>query len=154
MKNTSTAEKIFIDNVSKAATSLQQATRGLSIGEFIKIIRQQLKMSQQALAKRAKTPQSTISRIEQGQKDASQATLLKILEALSCELVIAPKLREPIDTIRHKQATKVAKKHTRYLQGTMNLEEQEPDTQLLQKLTQEEEHELLQKGGTKLWDEE
>ncbi len=154
MKKTLNAEKIFINGVSKNAANLQEITRGLEIGDFIKIIRKQLKMSQSSLAQRAGVPQSTISRIEKGSKNTTQLMLLKILEALSCDLIIAPRLKEPIDTIRDKQAKKMAKKRTRYLQGTMNLEQQEPNKLLLKKLTEQTENELLQGNGTSLWKED
>lgn len=154
MKKISNAKKIFIDDVSKTATTLQKVSRGISIGEFINMIRHQLKMSQSSLAQRAKVPQSTISRIEKGQKDCTTSMLINILEALSCDLVIAPRLKEPIETIRRKQAMKMARKSSRYLQGTMNLELQEPSSKLLKKIVEQEENELLQGNGNKLWNEE
>ena len=58
-------------------------------------------------ALRAKTPQSTVSRIESGSTDANLSTLNKILSAMSCDIVIAPVLLEPIDSIRRKQEKKL-----------------------------------------------
>lgn len=110
-------------------------------------------MSQKALAKRAGVPQSTVSRIEQGQRDASLSTLTKILDALSCDLVISPVLRESIEMNRRRQARKMAEKRIHYLKGTMNLEDQQPDAQFTQTLLQEEETRLLQGPDYKLWEE-
>ncbi len=153
MKRQSSAEQTFIQEVVDESKKLKSAMRGLAIGSFIKLIRQQLGMSQKVLAARAGVPQSTVSRIEQGQRDASLSTLTKILGALSCDLVIAPVLKEPIETIRHKQARRIAEKRINYLKGTMNLEEQQPDASFTQTLLQEEETRLLQGPDYKLWEE-
>lgn len=136
------------------AVSLQRAMRGLSIGEFIKRIRGQLDMSQEVLASRSGLPQSTISRIEKGQKDPTLSMLSKVLTSLSCDLVVAPVLKQTIDAIRYKQARHIAEKHVRYLRGTMGLEKQEPDKRLLEELIKKEVEELLHgSSGIKLWKE-
>lgn len=153
MKRQSSAERILIQEVIRESKKLKVAMRGLAIGGFIKLIRQHLGMSQKALAKRAGVPQSTVSRIEQGQRDANLFTLTKILDAISCDLVIAPFLRESIDMIRRKQARKMAEKRIHYLKGTMNLEEQQPDNQFVETLLQEEEARFLQGPTYKLWEE-
>lgn len=56
---------------------------------MIKLIRTHLGMSQTALSIRAEIPQSTVSRIEQGRREANLSTLQKILKAISCDLVIS-----------------------------------------------------------------
>lgn len=152
MKKTSRAEKLLIEEISQSAKTLHQIARGLKIGEFVKIIRNQLKISQRALAKRAGVPQSTVSRIEHCQKESNLSTLSKIFDALSCNIVIAPMLKEPIDVIRNKQADTMAKQHIDYLKGTMNLEQQKPDNKLLKELIEQEKEELLQGSGRKLWE--
>lgn len=153
MRYRSPAEKLLIQEITQAAEKLKIAMRGLRIGHLIKMIRLQLGMSQKALAKHAGLPQSTVSRVEQGQRDASLSTINKILDALSCDVVIAPVLKESIDAIRRKQAKKMAKKRVHYLKGTMNLEEQKPDEAFLDTLLQEEENRLLQGPAHKLWEE-
>ncbi len=111
-------------------------------------------MSQDALAKRACVPQSTVSRVEGSEKTPTLATLARILDALSCDLVITPLLKEPIDTIRGKQAKKKAHEKISYLRGTMNLENQEPDKKLIRELLKEEEEKLLHGPNSKLWKNE
>ncbi len=152
MKSHSPSEKLMIEEVMLASYKLRSAIKGLSIGALIKSIRIQLGMSQVALAKRAKVPQSTVSRIEHGQRDMSISTLNKILESLSCDLLIAPLLKESIDAIRKKQARKVAEQHMRYLKGTMNMEDQEPDPRFIEELLRQEEEKLLQGPSSKLWE--
>lgn len=154
MKKCFSSEKLMIEDVSQMAVSLQHAIRGLSIGEFIKRIRSQFGMSQEVLASRSGLPQSTVSRIEKGQKDLTLSMLSKVLASLSCDLVVAPVLKQTIDAIRYKQARHIAEKHVRYLRGTMSLEKQEPDKRLLEELIKKEVNELLYgSSGIKLWKE-
>lgn len=136
-----------------AGLKLKIATRGLSIGQMIEMIRRQLGISQKILAKLTKVPQATISRLEGSKTTPNLSTLKKILNAICCEIVIAPLLLESIDSIRRKQARKVAEKQVKYLQGTMSLEKQDPDSQLVEELIREKEEELLRSSGSKLWRE-
>jgi transcriptional regulator with XRE-family HTH domain len=153
MKLYSPSEKLLIEEVMQASQKAKLAIRGLPIGALIKSIRVQLGMSQKTLARRAGVPQSTISRIEQGQRDTSLSMLSKILEAISCDLVVAPVLKDSIDVIRRKQARKIAEKQLRYLKGTMNLEDQQPDPRFIEELLKQEEERLLQGPNSKLWEE-
>ena len=153
MKIYSPSEKLFVEEVVCSSRKMREALRGLSIGALIKSIREQLGMSQRALARRAGVPQSTVSRIEQGQKDVTLSTLHKILGAISCDLIIAPLLQDSIDSVRRKQARKVAKDQVRYLQGTMNLEGQQPDPRFVEELLAQEIERLLQGPSAKLWEE-
>lgn len=153
MKSFSPSEKLLIEEIMQAAQKTRVAVRGLTIGALIKSIRVQLGMSQKALAKRAGVPQSTISRIEQEERDANLSTLNKILIAISCDLVIVPLLQDSIESIRRKQARKIAEKQVRYLKGTMNLEDQQPDSRFIAELIKQEEERLLQGPNSKLWDE-
>lgn len=153
MRKTSKSEKLILDEIVDAAHKLKISSRGLSVGEIIAMIRNQLGMSQKVLARIAKVPQSTISRIEGSKREPNLSTIEKILKALSCEVIIVPLLMEPIDVIRRKQARRVAENNVRYLRGTMSLEEQEPDKKLIQELIKEEEEELLRSPGNKLWQE-
>lgn len=145
------SEMLLLEEVTECAEEAYRIIRNLPIGAFVKMIRSQLGMSQVILAQRANVPQSTISRIEKGDKHTNLSTLKKVLAALSCELVLLPKLKEPIEKIRRDQAKKQAQKHIRYLKGTMSLEEQEPDSKLTERLLKQEEERLLQGPGSKLW---
>jgi transcriptional regulator with XRE-family HTH domain len=151
MKKNFKSEKLIIEEISRAGAQLQRLLRGLSIGQLIAIIRKQLGMSQQRLSSKAKIPQSSLSRVEQSNGQPNISTLRKILDALSCDLILVPVLRESIDRQRRKQARRIAEKHIRYLKGTMNLEEQEPDSHFLDELLKEKEEELLH-SKTKLWE--
>ena len=152
MKSYSASEALLIEEVTSASLKAKMATRGLGVGDLIRTIRTQLGMSQKVLANRAGVPQSTVSRIERGQSDMSVSTLHKILKALSCDLVVTPLLCDSVDTIRRKQARKVAEKQIRYLKGTMNLEDHQPDSRFIEELIKREEESLLQGPGSKLWE--
>lgn len=151
MKKPLKSEKLILDEISEAAHKLKISSRGLSIGKMIAMIRNQLGMSQKVLARMAKVPQSTISRIEGSTREPNLSTIEKILTALSCDVIIVPLLTESIDAMRRKQARRVAENNIRYLQGTMSLEEQEPDQRLLQELIKDEEEKLLRSPGSRLW---
>lgn len=153
MKSFSTSEKLLLEEIMQASQAIKVATRGLSIGELIKLTRSQLGMSQTALAKRAGVPQSTVSRVEAGKKDVSLSTLQKILEATSCDLILVPAPKEPIAVLRYKQARKMAGKSVRYLKGTMNLEDQQPDSRFIEELLKQEIERFLQGSNLKLWEE-
>lgn len=146
------SEKIVLDEMTEALMSIRYVFRGLSIGQWISMIRNQLGMSQKVLSRRAKIPQPTLSRIEQGKGEANIGTLVKILNAMSCDLILAPILRESVESQRRKEARKKAEKHIRYLKGTMSLEKQEPDSRFLQELMKEKEEEYLH-SKLKLWEE-
>ena len=152
MKEFSPAEILLVKEVTKAAQETVGVKRGLDIGFFIKLIRMQLGMSQQILSRRSGVPQATISLAERGKRDIGVDTLNKILSGLFCDLVMAPLLHESIDVIRHRQARQVAEKRVRYLIGTMNLEEQQPDAEFLKELVKKEERNLLQGPNNKLWE--
>lgn len=148
------SEQLLIEEIAKEGAKASQTARGLSPGTLIKMIRKQIGMPQEVLALKAKVPQSTISRIEKGRGDPSLATLRNILQALQCDLVILPILREPVSTIRRRQARKIAEAKVRYLLGTMHLEEQEPDKKFTDALLQQEEEKLLKGSNSTLWKED
>lgn len=80
-------------------TKLKKLTEGLSqdearlinpdhydLGERLRFIREQRKLSQKILAERARVSQATIAQVETGRKDPSVRTLRKIAEALDIDL--------------------------------------------------------------------
>ena len=153
MKKLPISEKLLLEEVTQVGLEVLSKMRGLSIVEFIRLILINLGMSQSVLAKRAGVPQATISRIEKRKNDPKLSTLEKILNALSCDLILLPILRESSDIQRRKQARKMAIKHIKYLQGTMNLENQECDSRMVEALTKHAEEDLLHNPSSKLWEE-
>lgn len=154
MKKPKKSEKLLLDEISIAAKSLLNCQRGLEIGPLIHLIRNQLRMSQSVLSRRAKLPQATISRIESGRLQPNISTLRKIMDALACDLLISAVPRLDLEIVKKNQAKAKAEKKIRYLRGTMSLEKQEPDRKFLNELIEDEVKDLLEKSGSKLWDEE
>lgn len=148
------SEKLLLEKIANSAQDLLQQQRGLEIGQLIAIIRGQLSMSQRALARRAKIPQSTISKIESGHLQPNVTTLQKILNSMECDLLITAVPRESPETTRRNQAMAKARRVIQYLQGTMSLEKQEPNQELLKELIEEKVKDLLGSSGAKLWEEE
>ena len=147
------SEKLLLEKIVNSAHSLQQQQRGLEIGQLITLIRGQLRMSQRALAKRAKIPQSTVSKIESGVQQANVRTLEKILNAMDCDLLISAVQQNSPETTRRNQAEGKARKRVQYLKGTMSLENQEPSQELLKELIDDEVKNLLDSTTSKLWED-
>ena len=147
------AESIVFEEIMECSLQLEMSLRSLKIGDLIKMLRQQIGIPQSILSKQAGVSQPTISMIENN-KVITISVITKLLKALHCNLTITPTLQEPIAQIRKKQARKVAQKRIEYLKGTMNLEDQEPDEKLFTLMLQQEEENLLNGPGSKLWGEE
>ncbi|MDN3505432.1 MAG: helix-turn-helix domain-containing protein [Rhabdochlamydiaceae bacterium] len=153
MRNIDYAETLVFNEIMEISCQLETSLRSLKIGDLIKMLRKQIGIPQSILSRRSGVPQSTISMIENN-KLTSLSVITKLLKSLHCNLTIVPTLQEPIEQIRKKQANKIAKKHLKYLKGTMSLEDQKPDDKLFKLMLQEEEKNLLRGSGKKLWEEE
>lgn len=147
------SEVVLIEEVRMASDQLRKAMRGLSLGALFKLIRKHLGISQKRLSELAGVPQSTISSVEKGARGMSLSTLNKIAKALSCDLLVAPALHHSIENLRRKQAIKIAEKRVKYLKGTMNLEDQQPDQLFIEELLKNEMNRLLQGPSSDLWEE-
>ena len=147
------SEKLLLMDIFISTRKLQKTQGEIQIGQLIFLIRQQLTMSQHFLAKKAKVPQSTISRIEAGRLRPNLRTLDKIFNALFCRLLISAVPYEDLQIVRQKQARKKAEQKVNYLLGTMALEKQKPDPRFARELIEEEEKKLLQANSKKLWEE-
>jgi len=146
------SEKLLLEKIRVLALALRVQQRDLAIGPLMVLIRSQLKMSQRALALRAKVPQSTISKMESGVLQPNVATLHKVFNAMECDVLITAIPRERLDIILQKQVMAKAKKRVEYLQGTMSLEKQKIDSDLLNEFVQEEAKSVLDLPSSKLWE--
>lgn len=153
MKKIRVAERHFLNQLTKISETLTSGNKQVSPGFLVALIRKRLRMTQQMLAKRAKLPQSMISRIEANKVEPSIKTLKKIFDALYCDVVMVPIPRKDFDTILQEQASRVAKRRISYLRGTMALEKQQPKNVMLQELIKEEERNILNSDSGKIWQE-
>jgi len=146
------SEKLFLEGIFLVGKALQKKLQGLSVGQLIPLIRSQLGMSQRTLAARAAIQQSSVVRIESGHFDPNISTLKKIVDAMECDLVVTIIPRTDLKTTREDQAKLKAEQKIRYLHGTMSLEKQAPNQNLLKELYDEEIKHLLDSSSSSLWD--
>ena len=108
-------------------------------GDWIRILRNYLRMTQSELAQRAHITQPNLAAIESGKVDPQLGTLRRIYEGLSCTLSIEPRPKKPLQEILRGRARTVALKRLKQTMGTMALERQAPEEeafrQLLEKST-------------------
>lgn len=142
-------EKLLLDTLFQVADFYQSRLQKISIKSMITLLRKRLRMSQRVLAKRAKIPQATLSRIESGKTKPNVTTLEKIFKALFCDIALIALPACDFDQIVRQQIHLVAKKRVQYLKGTMALELQQPKDEVIQELILREEGEL---GANKHFD--
>lgn len=110
-----------------------------SPGDWIRILRNYLRMTQSELAQRAHITQPNLAAIESGKVDPQLGTLQRIYEGLSCTLSVEPRPQKPLEEILRGRARTVALKRLKQTMGTMALERQAPEEeafrQLLEKST-------------------
>ncbi len=121
-------------------------------GDWIRTLRIRLRMTQTELAQRAKVTQAQLVHIESGKTDPQVSTLKRIFEALSCQLVLEPRPKKPLDEILRGRARSLALKRLKKTAGTMALEGQAPDEDVFRQLLEKQTDEILADPRAKLWD--
>lgn len=154
MRKRTIEEKLILDAFFQIAAQYRSRLQTVSLRNVIVLLRKRLKMSQRTLARRAKIPQPTLSRIESGKTNPNLATLEKIYKALFCDFVLLPLPWRDIDQIVQQQIRRIAEKRVKYLKGTMALELQQPKDEFLRELVLQEERELGASENFDIWSEE
>ena len=155
MQRQAIVEKLLLNALFQLAANYKiKLEQKASFSTVLFLLRKRLRMSQRTLAKRAKIPQATVSRIESGRTTPTLATLEKIFRALFCEIVIIPLPIHDLDQLVLKQVHHIAKKRVQYLKGTMALELQQPKEEALQELISQEEQDLLANHRFDIWRED
>src|SRR5690349_16516081 len=90
--------------LSRLETGLSGSERTPSHTQWIRILRNRLRMSQEELAKRANITQPHLAGIETGKIDPRISTLRQIFHGLSCDLIIEPRPQKPFDELLRGQA--------------------------------------------------
>ena len=150
MTRVTISEKLLVNALLQIAEIYLSSLENLSLRNTITLLRKRLRMSQRVLAKRAKIPTSTLSRLESGKSSPSLATIKKIFKALFCDFAVIPIPRQDLDKIVESQIKHVAEKRIRYLKGTMALELQQPKDDVIKELLAKEEAEL-KFGNFDIW---
>jgi|GEM_PF-807155 len=121
-----------------------------SYGDWIRILRTYLRMSQMELAQRSGVPQPHLVRIESGKTDPRVSTLKKIYEALSCHLSLEPVAMKPLEGLLRGRARSVVLERLKQSAGTMALEGQAPEPDLFRYVLETKTDELLNSGRKRL----
>ena len=143
----------IIDDI--ALSQLQTNSPGedydLKAHDWIRLLRQYLRMTQAELAERANITQPNLAGIESGKVDPRVSTLQRIFNGLSCHLRVEPQPQKPLEEILRGRARAVALKRLKKTMGTMSLEAQAPDKELFKKLLEKRTDEILNDSREKLW---
>lgn len=122
-----------------------------SFGDWIRIVRDSLRMTQAELASRAKITQPHLAGIESGKTDPQISTVKRIFAAMSCDLVLEPRPRKAIKEVLRGRARGVALQRLKQSMGTMALERQAPDAEVFRQLLEKRTDEILADRREKLW---
>lgn len=122
-----------------------------SHAEWIRTLRGYLRMTQAELAKRSKISQPHLAGIESGRIDPQLSTLRRIYDGLSCDLVMEPRPRKPLEEILRGRARSLALKRLKHTMGTMALEKQAPGRDVFKQLLEKRTDEILKDDRERLW---
>ncbi|MDR4495512.1 MAG: helix-turn-helix domain-containing protein [Nitrospirales bacterium] len=120
-------------------------------GDWIRLLRTSLRMTQAELAKRARITQANLVAIETGKVDPRVGTLQRIYQGLFCHLSFEPRLQQPLEGILRNRARVVALQRLKTTMGTMALEEQAPDKEIFTKLLEKQTEGILRDPRERLW---
>ncbi len=122
--------------------------------DWIRLLRNYLRMTQAELAQRAKITQANLVAIESGKVDPRVGTLQRIYQGLSCHLSVEPRPKKSLEEILRGRARAVALKRLKKTMGTMALEEQAPEKEMFRKLLEKRTDDILRDPREKLWRKE
>jgi transcriptional regulator with XRE-family HTH domain len=123
-----------------------------SAGDWIRILRTRLRMTQTELAARAGITQSHLVGIESGKTDPRLSTVKRLYEALSCRLSLQPKPLKPVDEILRGRARSMALKRLKQSAGSMALEGQAPEADMFRRVLESQTDEILADRRNRLWE--
>ena len=143
----------IIDDIalSKLRVDSSSEDQNLKPGDWIRLVRTYLRMTQAELAKRANITQANLIAIESRKADPRVSTLQRIYKALFSNLSIEPLPQKPLEEILRGRARAVALKRLKKTMGTMALEEQAPEKEIFQKLLEKRTDEILRDPRERLW---
>ena len=112
-------------------------------GDWIRILRNRLRMTQAELAKRAHITQPNLAAIESGKVDPQVGTLRRIYQGMWCDLNIEPQLQKSLEEMLRGRARAVALKRLKHTMGTMALEDQAPNKEMFRRLLEKRTDDIL-----------
>ncbi len=138
--------------LSRLTVELPTAASNRSPGDWIRILRNYLRMTQGELAQRAHITQPNLAAIESGKVDPQLGTLRRIYEGLSCTLSIEPRPKKPHEEILRGRARMVALKRLKQTMGTMALESQAPEKETFRQLLEKSTDNILRSTRKRISD--
>ncbi len=141
-----------LDDMALSRLTIRSSTdkSKLTTGDWIRLLRNRLRMTQAELAHRAKITQPNLAAIESGKVDPQVGTLRRIYEGLGCELNLEPLLKKPLEELVRDRAQAVALKRLKQTMGTMALEDQAPDQNTFRQLLEKRTDDLLRSPRKRL----
>lgn len=135
----------IIDDIALSRLQVQASTDASrrTQGDWIRLLRHRLRMTQTELAKRAHITQPNLAAIESGKVDPQIDTLRRIYQGLWCDLNLEPQLQKPLEEILRGRARAVALTRLKHTMGTMALEDQAPDNDTFRQLLEQRTDDLL-----------
>jgi len=142
----------LLDDVALSRLQVQAATEASNRtpGDWIRILRDRLRMTQAELAKRAHITQPNLAAIESGKVDPQVDTLRRIYQGLWCDLNVEPRLQKPLEEILRGRARGIALKRLKHTMGTMALEDQAPDNETFRRLLEKRTDDILRSGRKRI----
>lgn len=142
----------ILDDLALSRLTVEPPSKGSqrTPGDWIRIVRNYLRMTQRELAQRAQMTQANLAAIEAGKVDPQLGTLRRIYEGLSCTLSVEPRPQEPLEKILRGRARTVALSRLKQTMGTMALENQAPDRDLFQQLLEQSTDTILRSPRKRL----
>ena len=138
-------------SLSKLQVESSPVDQHLQPGDWIRLLRNYLRMTQAELAQRAKITQANLVAIESGKVDPRVSTLQRIYKGLYCNLTGEPRPRKPLEEILRGRARAVALQRLKKTMGTMALEGQAPEKEMFKKLLEKRTDEILRDPRERLW---
>jgi len=143
----------IVDDIalSKLRVDSSSENQNFKPGDWIRLLRTHLRMTQTELAKRANITQANLIAIESGKVDPRVSTLQRIYKGLSCNLSVEPRPQKSLEEILRSRARAMALKRLKKTMGTMALEEQAPEKEIFKKLLKKRTDEILRDPRERLW---
>jgi predicted DNA-binding mobile mystery protein A len=143
-----------LEQTSKALQAFAPLRGGrLPTGGWLRAIRQALGRTQRQQASRLRIAAPTLVKSEQAEAEGriTLAQLRKLAAGLDCELVYALVPRKPLTEQVEQQAERIARQEVLGVSHTMQLEDQEPSNEFVQRQVQQRRQELLAGKWSNLW---
>ncbi len=123
-----------------------------SLGDQIRVIREQLRMTQVQLAQRSGLSQSFIAETESGKRfNLSMVTINKLARGLNCQFVGQLVLTGDISKMLDEQSENVARKIVSITSGSTAIELQLPSQSLVNEQIEKLKKDILEKHLSALW---